>query len=261
MVSATDLGDSYERCRQIHRDRGRSYYLATSLLPPYKRRHVHALYAFMRWADDLVDTPAHADESARNLDAWRTAFYRALDGAPTTEPLLPAVLDTVRTYELERADFDAFLHSMEMDLTVTNYPTYDDLLGYMEGSSAVIGTMMVPILGLVRGADLASALESARELGYAFQLTNFVRDVREDLDRDRVYLPEEDLARFGVTRDVLSADAARRQSSAQSDSFSSSASGLTHYAAALAGLPLPSRDPAVHPRRIPPIWRNWAKSP
>ncbi len=89
---------------------------------------------------------------------------------------------------------------MAMDLTMTEYATYADLLGYMEGSSAVIGTMMVPILGVVPGADVATAHAAARELGYAFQLTNFIRDIREDLDRGRVYLPGEDLAQFGVTR-------------------------------------------------------------
>ena len=87
-----------------------------------------------------------------------------------------------------------------MDLTVTSYPTYDDLLDYMEGSAAVIGTMMLPILG---SSDPAAAREPARQLGFAFQLTNFIRDVAEDLDRGRTYLPDEDLAEFDVTRDDL----------------------------------------------------------
>ena len=88
---------------------------------------------------------------------------------------------------------------MAMDLKVTGYRTYDDLLGYMEGSAAVIGTMMLPILGLSAGADPVVARRSARQLGFAFQLTNFIRDVGEDLERGRIYLPEEDLDRFGVT--------------------------------------------------------------
>jgi phytoene synthase len=115
---------------------GRSYYLATALLPAHKRKHVHALYAFTRTADDLVDGPAAPQEAASNLARWGAAFGRALDGEPTTDPLLPAVVDTVRTYRLELTDFDAFLASMEMDLTVASYQTYGDLLGYMEGSSA-----------------------------------------------------------------------------------------------------------------------------
>jgi 15-cis-phytoene synthase len=240
LATATDLGDSYERCREIHRDRGRSYYLATALLPTHKRKHVHALYGFTRRADDLVDTPAPVQAAARSLDEWRTAFHRALDGEPTADPLLPAVVDTVRTYQLELADFDAFLASMEMDLTITSYQTYGDLLRYMEGSSAVIGTMLVPILGLVQGADLAAARESARELGYAFQLTNFVRDVREDLDRGRVYLPAQDMERFGVTRATLAADAARGDSSSAVRHLIQfeCERALTHYTAARAGLPL-----------------------
>ncbi len=238
--AVTGLGASYERCRQIHRDRGRSYYLATMLLPAHKRKAVHALYAFTRTADDLVDGPATPEAAAEGLDEWRTAFHRALAGERTTDPLLPAVVDTVRTYQLELTDFDAFLRSMEMDLTVASYSTYGDLLGYMEGSSAVIGTMMVPILGLAPGADLGAARESARELGYAFQLTNFVRDVREDLDRGRVYLPAEDLARFQVTPDMLSADATRGESSDQVRELIQfeCQRALLHYAAALEGLPM-----------------------
>jgi phytoene synthase len=129
---------------------------------------------------------------------------------------------------------------MEMDLTVTSYETYGDLLTYMEGSSAVIGTMMVPILGLVPGADLAAARESARELGFAFQLTNFVRDVREDLCRGRVYLPVEHMERFGVTRATLTADAVRDDSSRGVRDLVQfeCERALTHYGAALAGLPL-----------------------
>ncbi|GAB3818742.1 hypothetical protein GCM10027605_71840 [Micromonospora zhanjiangensis] len=122
------------------------------------------------------------------------------------DPLLPAVLHTIAVFDLDRADFAAFLRSMAMDLTVGSYAGYDDLLDYMEGSAAVIGTMMLPILG---SSDPAAAREPARQLGFAFQLTNFIRDVAEDLDRGRTYLPDEDLAAFGVTRDDLVAAAAR----------------------------------------------------
>src|SRR5439155_11185611 len=104
-------------------------------------------------------------------------------------------------------DFAAFLRSMAMDLTVTSYDTYDDLLGYMSGSAAAIGTMMLPILG---ARDLAAAREPARQLGLAFQLTNFIRDVAEDLDRGRIYLPLKDLAEFGVTPEDLAARQATR---------------------------------------------------
>ena len=100
--------------------------------------------------------------------------------------MLPAVLHTVRAFDLDVADFERFLHSMAMDLHTDGYRTYDDLCGYMEGSAAVIGTMMAPIL---ESADPPAAAEHARQLGLAFQLTNFIRDIGEDRERGRVYLP------------------------------------------------------------------------
>jgi phytoene synthase len=202
------LAASYERCRQLHRRHGRTYYLATRLLPEWKRRHVHALYGFTRYADEIVDStgalPA-ADRAAR-LAGWSDDFLAGLAGADVDDPLLPAVLHTIRVFDLDLEDFRKFLDSMAMDLTISRYATYDDLLGYMEGSAAVIGTMMLPILG---SPDPAAAREPARQLGLAFQLTNFIRDVAEDLDLGRVYLPAEDLARFGVTpADLRAAQAA-----------------------------------------------------
>jgi 15-cis-phytoene synthase len=237
----TALAEAYARSRDINRTHGRSYFLATRLLPPAKRPHVHALYGFARWADDIVDDGPggrSVEERQRRLDEWGSAFLAGLAGAPVEDPLLPAVLHTVRTFDLDLDDFDKFLRSMAMDLKVTGYRTYEDLLGYMEGSAAVIGTMMLPILGLAPGADPAVARESARQLGFAFQLTNFIRDVGEDLDRGRVYLPEEDLARFGLTREALARDARAGTSTEpvreliRHECFRA----LTHYRAALPGL-------------------------
>jgi 15-cis-phytoene synthase len=192
------LASAYERCRELHKRHGRTYYLATRLLPAWKRRHVHALYGFTRYADEIVDRTEDlpAPDRARKLADWSTAFIRGLDGHPTADPLLPAVLHTIQVFDIDRNDFRCFLASMAMDLTVSDYATYGDLLDYMEGSAAVIGTMMLPILD---STDRAAAREPARQLGLAFQLTNFIRDVAEDLDRGRVYLPVEDLAAFDVT--------------------------------------------------------------
>ena len=199
------LAASYDRCRQLHRQHGRTYYLATRLLPGWKRRHVHALYGFTRYADEIVDR-APGDGRAARLADWSSRFLAGLDGEPVDDPLLPAVLHTIRVFDLDLVDFRKFLASMAMDLEVTSYPSYADLLGYMDGSAAVIGTMMLPIL---ESADPAAAREPARQLGLAFQLTNFIRDVSEDLDLGRVYLPAEDLARFGVTpADLKAAQAA-----------------------------------------------------
>lgn len=204
------LADAYRRCRQLHRRHGRTYYLATGLLPAWKRRHVHALYGFTRYADDLVDRcDGSTDEKAAALLDWSTRFTAGLAGAPSDDPILPAVLHTIRVFDLDVADFDLFLRSMAMDLTVTGYQRYADLEGYMAGSAAAIGTMMLPILGTEDGpGTLAAAREPARALGFAFQLTNFIRDVAEDLRRGRVYLPVEDLDRFGVRREDLAAPVA-----------------------------------------------------
>jgi phytoene synthase len=192
------LAASYEHCRELHRRHGRTYYLATRLLPAWKRRHVHALYGFTRYADEIVDgidgTPP--DLRADRLHGWSARFLHGLRGASIEDPILPAVLHTIEVFGLDRTDFDAFLRAMAMDLTIGSYQSYGDLLGYMEGSAAVIGTMMLPIL---ESSDPAAAREPARQLGLAFQLTNFIRDVGEDLQRDRVYLPLDDLVRFEVS--------------------------------------------------------------
>lgn len=201
------LDAAYRRCRALHRRHGRTYYLATMLLPGWKRRHVHALYGFSRYADDAVDGggPVAAREAA--LRGFTARFEAGLAGGPVTDPILPAVLHTIRVFDLDVTDFRTFLASMAMDLTVTDYPSWADVCGYMAGSAAAIGSMMLPILGTER-VPVAEAREAARGLGVAFQLTNFIRDVREDVDRGRVYLPGEDLARFGVTRPMLAAPTA-----------------------------------------------------
>jgi 15-cis-phytoene synthase len=231
----SDLAAAYEKCRELHKRHGRTYYLATRLLPAWKRRHVHALYGFTRYADEIVDRtetlpPA---ERAERLTEWSDRFVAGLHGEPAHDPLLPAVLHTIAVFDLDVADFAAFLRSMAMDLTVTSYPTYDDLLDYMEGSAAVIGTMMLPILG---SSDPAAAREPARQLGLAFQLTNFIRDVAEDLDRGRTYLPDEHLAAFGVTR----ADLQARRATPPIKALIRYEVGRAreHYAAAASGIPL-----------------------
>ncbi|QDY05930.1 phytoene/squalene synthase family protein [Micromonospora sp. HM134] len=235
----TDLTAAYARSRELHKHHGRTYYLATRLLPAWKRRHVHALYGFTRYADEIVDRTEDLPpaERAALLDAWGSRFVAGLHGEPVDDPLLPAVLHTIAVFDLDRADFASFLRSMAMDLTVMSYPTYDDLLDYMEGSAAVIGTMMLPILG---SSDPAAAREPARQLGFAFQLTNFIRDVAEDLDRGRTYLPDEDLAKFNVTReDLLAARAAGRSTDRIRDLIEYEVTrAQAHYAAAAPGITL-----------------------
>ena len=214
---SASLEEAYAVCCGLHRTHGRSYYLATKLLPAWKRRHVHALYGFTRYTDDIVDAGGDSGGPARaaRLGRWADQFYTAIEGtrAPA-DPVLRAVRHTIATFGLPRGDFDAFFASMRMDLHVRDYADYAALLEYMEGSAAVIGTMMLPILlapddgpgPVAAAADRAR--ESARQLGLAFQLTNFIRDVAEDLDRGRVYLPVADLESFGVGRADLAAPSA-----------------------------------------------------
>jgi 15-cis-phytoene synthase len=234
-----DLRASYELCRRLNARHGKTYYLATLLLPPAKRPYVHALYGFARYADEIVDAldgAAPRDRAAR-LRAWGGRFLAGLGGVRVDDPVLPAVLHTLEVFQLDREDFAAFLRSMAMDLTVTAYPTYADLLEYMEGSAAVIGTMMLPIL---EPADPAAAREPARQLGLAFQLTNFIRDIAEDLERDRIYLPQKDLARFGVTRADLVQAATRREATPAVKELVryEIARARIHYSAAAPGIPL-----------------------
>jgi 15-cis-phytoene synthase len=192
------LTGSYELCRRLNARHGRSYYLATLLLPAWKRPHVHALYGFARYADEIVDSFTVTGDRAAALDSLTARLTRMLAGdSGGGDPVLPAFVQTVRSFGIDHGDIRAFLRSMRADLTVSRYATYDDLLGYMEGSAAAIGTMMLPVLEPLPGRE-EQAREPARQLGLAFQLTNFLRDVTEDLARGRVYLPLEDLAAFGV---------------------------------------------------------------
>jgi phytoene synthase len=129
------------------------------------------------------------------------ALAEAFSGAPPAHPVLMALVDTVRRHDIEETLFTEFLASMRMDLTVTSYATFADLAEYVHGSASVIGLQMLPVLGTV--GDRAEAAPYAAALGEAFQLTNFLRDVGEDLDRGRLYLPAEELAAFGVDRAML----------------------------------------------------------
>jgi phytoene synthase len=244
-IEPRTLSAAYERCRQLHARHGRTYYLATLLLPRWKRRHVHALYGFTRYADEIVDDLASTLDppaQAAALRSWGERFFAGLHGAPVDDPVLPAVLHTVRAFDLEVGDFEKFLASMAADLHTGSYRTYEDLCGYMEGSAAVIGTMMTPIL---EPSDPARAREHARQLGLAFQLTNFLRDIGEDLRRGRVYLPTADLERFGVTRADLAASTAspavRALLAFEIDR------ARAHYAAAEPGIDLlaPSSQPCI----------------
>lgn len=201
-IDDSRLCESYRHCRRLNAQHGRTYFLATRLLAPSQRPGVHALYGFARYADDILDdmeSDASVTEREQRLDRLSTKFFSGSDDG--TEPVLLAVLHTARTYRIPLNLFDDFLASMRMDLTVTDYPDRAALNRYMRGSAEVIGLQMLPILGTVGPAEEAAPYAEA--LGRAFQLTNFLRDVDEDLERDRIYLPADELAADGVDRDVL----------------------------------------------------------
>jgi 15-cis-phytoene synthase len=196
------LDESYELCREFNKRHGTTYYWSTKVLPRIKQHHVHALYAFARYADDIVDEiPSQGGRDvptevrAAALADFGDRFFADLGTGKSDDPVLKAVVHTVRAFDIDPEGFRRFLRSMTMDLTVESYATWDDLLDYMDGSAAVIGEMMLPIL---EPTDYDAALPHARDLGNAFQLTNFLRDIDEDLDRGRQYLPLEDTERFGV---------------------------------------------------------------
>ncbi|WP_406729341.1 phytoene/squalene synthase family protein [Streptomyces sp. GD-15H] len=203
-ITDPTLRAAYAQCRRLNARHGRTYFLATRLLPLERRSAVHALYGFARWADDIVDDLDRrrtSDERDRLLKRLESDLAHELRTGGGREPVVRAVADTADRFRIEPSLFADFLASMRADLTVTDYPSYADLRAYMHGSAAVIGLQMLPVLGTVVPRE--EAAPHAAALGVAFQLTNFLRDVGEDLDRGRVYLPADLLAAHGVDRPLL----------------------------------------------------------
>jgi 15-cis-phytoene synthase len=189
------LAESYDLCRRVQKAHSRTYYFSTRLFPQEVRPRVHALYAFMRYADEIVDTPHDLplDAQLSVLEDFEEETMAAISGDEVPNPVLRAYADTVRTCGIDPGTIAAFFESMKMDTSVFRYPTYEDLEVYTYGSAAVVGLMMCRVVGV------------AEALGVAMQLSNFLRDVGEDWRRGRVYLPLEDLARFEYTeRDLAS---------------------------------------------------------
>ncbi len=202
-----ELAAAYARCRAIAAEHGKSYFLATRLLTPDRRQAIHALYAAARVADDIVDVGA--DEPGRDpeaeLLAWSQDALHAVETGHSTDPVRLALADTVRRYDIPREHLVDFLAAMTSDLDVTGYADLAALDRYMWGSASVIGLQVLPVLGTAKGVAREEAAPHAIALGEAFQLTNFLRDVAEDVDRGRVYLPADMMAAHGVTREQLAA--------------------------------------------------------
>ncbi len=202
-ITDPQLRAAYEACQALHAQHGRTYYLATRLLPPGQRPFVHALYGFARYADEIVDDLDSTMTDQQRADAlatWGDQVLADLARGHSQDPIARALVDTATRFAIPHEHFADFLTSMRMDLTVTEYETFADLSVYVHGSAAVIGREMVHVLGTTRPQDLTEALARADDLGVAFQLANFIRDVDEDLDRGRVYLPLDELEQFSVSR-------------------------------------------------------------
>ena len=205
-ITDPELRNSYLECKRLNNLHGKTYFLATRLLPPEKRPFVHALYGFARYADEIVDDLASTsseNEKAQSLKSWGDEVLANIKSGKSHDHIGAALVDTVNRFSIPISYFEAFLHSMTMDLTVTEYHTYEDLCEYVYGSAAVIGLQMVPILGTVSKQSMIQANIAAEKLGTAFQLANFIRDIGEDLTRGRVYLPVTELQSHGVTREML----------------------------------------------------------
>ena len=197
-----DLRASYTECKRLNVEHGKTYYLATLLLPKSRRPFVHALYGFARYADEIVDnllSPLSATEKAVQLHSWSQKILANLENGESEDPIGRALIDTVQRFAIPHQYFEAFFKSMAMDISIREYSTFDHLMEYMYGSAAVIGLEMSYVLG----ASSADDLTAAKNLGVAFQLANFIRDVSEDLDRGRIYLPLAELSLHGVNREML----------------------------------------------------------
>lgn len=196
------LEAGYRRAAQLTRQYGTTYYWGALLLPRAQRRDVYAVYALCRLADDIVDEPEKVDDAvpagdtpAERLASFRNDFFDALAAGGSDQPVMAAIVDSIGRRDTEPECFDRFFNAMALDLHQDTWPTWDALRdGYMEGSAAVIGEMMLPVLEPLT----PEAKGPARALGNAFQLTNFLRDVEEDLDRGRIYIPQDDLQRHGA---------------------------------------------------------------
>ena len=190
--------DSYAYCRRVARTRARNFYYSFLLLSRAQRNAMSAVYAFMRHCDDLSDEPG---ANRASIEQWRATLDEALAGRCEAHPILPAFHDTVTRYRIPPRYFREMIDGVASDLEPRRFETFDQLYRYCYQVASTAGLTTIHILGF----DSAEALPLAEKCGIAFQLTNILRDIREDAERGRIYLPAEDLARFHVTEDDIRA--------------------------------------------------------
>jgi len=192
------LADSYRYCRKVARTRAKNFYYSFVLLSPAQRNAMCAVYAFMRYCDDLSDEPG---ATAAAIDRWRAALDEALAGRYDGHPCWPAFHDTVVRYRIPHRYFHEMIDGVAGDLAPRRFATFEDLYRYCYQVASVVGLTIIHIFGF----EAPEALPLAEKCGVAFQLTNILRDIREDAGRGRIYLPGEDLRRFGVAEEDLAA--------------------------------------------------------
>jgi phytoene synthase len=192
--------ESFVHCKHLARTRARNFFYSFLLLPPEEKEAMCAIYAFMRRADDLSDeTSLKPEDRLAGLQNWKSALEQALEGRYGDDPILPAFHHTVERYEIPPQYFFDLIQGVTSDLDTTRYRTFDELYGYCYRVASVVGMTTMHVFGY----ESEDALGLAEKCGIAFQLTNILRDIREDAELGRVYLPEEELARFDLTSDDL----------------------------------------------------------
>ncbi|MFO0958705.1 MAG: phytoene/squalene synthase family protein [Isosphaeraceae bacterium] len=202
MRSPLDL--SYAYCRDLSRREARNFYYSFLVLPPERRRSMCALYAFMRHTDDLADGPGKPEEKRAAIDRWRADLAATLAGHPADWPGFAALADTVTRHAVPGRHLHEVIDGVLMDLEPRPFPTFDDLRGYCYRVASAVGLCCIHIWGYRSEGGRAESMAEA--CGIALQLTNILRDLREDAQAGRIYLPREDLDRFGVADDDLTAE-------------------------------------------------------
>jgi phytoene synthase len=196
------LDESYAYCERIARTQAKNFYYSFLLLSRPQRQAMCAIYAFMRYCDDLSDSDDVADRPAA-IAGWRRDLDAALSGNPSEHPLWPAFIDSVKRYGIPHQYFHDMIRGVSSDLEPRRIQTFQELYDYCYHVASVVGLTIIHIFGF----ENPEALRLAERCGVAFQLTNILRDVREDAEHGRVYLPTEDLERFGVKPEELAGSA------------------------------------------------------
>jgi 15-cis-phytoene synthase len=234
-----EIAQSYAYCGSVARSRARNFYYSFLLLSAQQRKAMCAIYAFMRFCDDLSDEPGATREA---IERWREEMEEALQGRFSGHPLWPAFHHTVRRFGIPHEYFHEMIAGVASDLEPRHLESFDELYRYCYQVASVVGLTIVHIFGF----DSRSVLPLAEKCGVAFQLTNILRDIREDAERGRIYLPAEDLRQFAVTREDLC-------SGKRTDSFLKLMRFEAARARAYYNESMPLLD-LVHPRSRPSLW-------